>query len=133
MKEKGLLLKFLSYLLGLQKGWTPLHHAVANNQGEVVEWLLDGQRKEQTRLDVDAKTEVCLCVLCMLDHVSGMCYSPNIVHSYMCNGAFVHSPLQKGHTALMTAAGYSQNEMCKLLLKQGAKADCTAAVSCGHR
>ena len=61
MKEKGLLLKFLSLLLGLQKGWTPLHHAVANNQGEVVEWLLDRQRKEQTELDIDAKTEVCLC------------------------------------------------------------------------
>ena len=41
----------------------------------------------------------------------------------------MHSLPQKGYTALMTAAEYSQNEMCKLLLWKGAKVDCAAAVS----
>ena len=40
-----------------------------------------------------------------------------------------HSLPQKGYTALMTAAEYSHNEMCELLLRNGAKMDCAAAVS----
>ena len=40
-----------------------------------------------------------------------------------------HSLPQKGYTALMTAAEYSRNKMCELLLRHGAKVDCAAAVS----
>ena len=40
-----------------------------------------------------------------------------------------HSLPQKGYTALMTAAEYSRNEMCELLLRNGATMDCAAAVS----
>ena len=57
-KKKHPLLNTASCYFYLQKGWTPLHHAVATNQSIVVEWLLE--KRDLTRLSVDAPSEVCV-------------------------------------------------------------------------
>ena len=120
---------------------------MATNQSIVVEWLLE--KRPLTGLNVDAPSEVgvhirmvvcsvhdnsvwLLVFICEYMYQLAHTHTHTYTHTHTHTHARVrarHSLPQNGYTALMIATEYSHNEMCEILLRNGAKVDCAAAVS----
>lgn len=91
-------------------GWTPLMHAIAKNQSQMVGFLLGQGANPNFRDDLGWTPLILAAYHSRLD----------LIQFLVANGADVNARTNKGTTALISAAGAGNMEIVRLLIADGA-------------
>lgn len=95
------------------KGWSPLHIASSNGNGDIVDLLVENGAMVDAKTDDAGDSDTALHLATTHGHMK-------VVESLLGHGAQIDEQNKHGRTALHIAADYSKNDIIKFLIEKEA-------------